>query len=208
TILHYMVSSGTGQNSMRPSTVKMCYLLQYLHLAEERNMDLAEVLSFLFMLSTVELGRPSSQRFYPTYLAGTLASLPTSTGPSSGPKYRFIVLETNYRIYAYRDIPLQTAVLNLFVALKYRFPNVIAKIQIISYLIAHAHPQTREMYVLFLRTRRVAVKPHSSQDLLLPVTHPGYLYPAFTLPADYELVLNYTKTLKVVSWEHASKCCF
>ncbi|KAJ8453566.1 hypothetical protein ONZ45_g19666 [Pleurotus djamor] len=32
-------------------------LLQYLHLAEERQMDLVEVLSFLFMLSTMDLGR-------------------------------------------------------------------------------------------------------------------------------------------------------
>jgi transcription initiation factor TFIIH subunit 4 len=32
-------------------------LLQYLHMAEERQMDLVEVLSFLFMLSTMDLGR-------------------------------------------------------------------------------------------------------------------------------------------------------
>ncbi|KAG9225093.1 hypothetical protein CCMSSC00406_0008743 [Pleurotus cornucopiae] len=35
-------------------------LLQYLHMAEERQMDLVEVLSFLFMLSTMELGREYS----------------------------------------------------------------------------------------------------------------------------------------------------
>lgn len=54
------------------------------------------------------------------------------------------MLETNYRIYAYTgkhlsytkpvrlltsiglvDNPLQTAILNLFVALKYRFPNLV-----------------------------------------------------------------------------------
>ncbi|KAJ7175524.1 transcription factor Tfb2 [Mycena filopes] len=130
-------------------------LLQVSQLAEERGMDLVEVLSFLFMLLTMELdmaspthkamlndlrdygllwqqsytaaqrrGR-SSRRFYPTRLATTLTSssppLPTLIGPSSEPKEGFIVIETIYRD---EDNPLQTAVLDLFVALKYRFPNL------------------------------------------------------------------------------------
>jgi transcription initiation factor TFIIH subunit 4 len=96
TILHYMVSSGTGQQPPKPSQ-DVLYLLQrselmtsvrgsalqitsagfqfllhsphaqlwdllleYLHMAEERRMDVVEVLSFLFMLSTMELGRVSN----------------------------------------------------------------------------------------------------------------------------------------------------
>ncbi len=141
--------------------------------------------------------KSSSRRFSPTRLATTLTSssppLPTATSVSSGPKEGFIVLETNYRIYAYTgniiltqclfrshqkpDNPLQTAVLNLFVSLKYRFPNLVVGsitresvkkalnngisadqvflhwicrpsftscLQIISYLITHAHPQMRK----------------------------------------------------------------
>uniref|UniRef100_A0A0W0F7N6 RNA polymerase II transcription factor B subunit 2 n=1 Tax=Moniliophthora roreri TaxID=221103 RepID=A0A0W0F7N6_MONRR len=169
TILHFMVSSGTGQNPQRPSPGVLYLLqrsglmgshhgsvpqitsagfqfllhpshaqlwnllLQYLHMAEERQMDLVEVLSFLFMLSTMELGReystehlsqtqramledlrdygllwqrrPNSRRFSPTRLATTLTSssptLPTNAGTSSGSQQGFIVLETNYRVYAY-----------------------------------------------------------------------------------------------------------
>jgi transcription initiation factor TFIIH subunit 4 len=53
--------------------------------------------------------QPSSQRFSPTRLATTLTSssppLPTSTGTGSGPQAQgFIVLETNYRIYAYTGL--------------------------------------------------------------------------------------------------------
>jgi transcription initiation factor TFIIH subunit 4 len=98
----------------------------------------------------MSLSKPSSRRFSPTRLATTLTSssppLPTSTGTSSGPQEGFIILETNYRVYAYTgtpffcvmlpfwlpshvssftDNPLQTAVLNLFVSLKYRFPNLV-----------------------------------------------------------------------------------
>ncbi|THH17077.1 hypothetical protein EW146_g3684 [Bondarzewia mesenterica] len=96
TILHYMVSSGTGQAPPKPSQGVLYLLgrsglmakqfgsqlqitssgfqfllhtphaqlwellLQYLQMVEERQMDLVEVLSFLFMLSTMELGRDYS----------------------------------------------------------------------------------------------------------------------------------------------------
>ncbi|EEB87813.1 hypothetical protein MPER_14683, partial [Moniliophthora perniciosa FA553] len=48
----------------------------------------------------------------------------------SGSQQGFIVLETNYRVYAYTGSfslhnPLQTAILHLFVSLKYRFPNLV-----------------------------------------------------------------------------------
>ena len=38
--------------------------------------------------------------------------------------YRFIVVETNYRIYAYTDSHLQIALLGLFTEVLYRFPNL------------------------------------------------------------------------------------
>ncbi|KAF8871760.1 transcription factor Tfb2-domain-containing protein [Infundibulicybe gibba] len=291
TILHYMVSSGTGQNPTKPSQGVLFLLqrsglmgnlhgslqitsagfqfllhsphaqlwdllLQYLHMAEERQMDLVEVLSFLFMLSTMELGReysteflsgtqkamledlrdygllwqrkPSSRRFCPTRLATTLTSssppLPTSTGSSSGPQEGFIVLETNYRIYAYTDNPLQTAVLNLFVTLKYRFPNLvvgsitresvkkalgngISAEQIISYLITHAHPQMRKNNPLLPVTVQDQIRLWELEKNRL-MSQEGYLYTAFASQADYDFVLNYAKELDVVLWENTTKRCF
>ncbi|RDB25820.1 RNA polymerase II transcription factor B subunit 2 [Hypsizygus marmoreus] len=292
TILHYMVSSGTGQHPTRPSPGVLFLLersglmastygsplqitsagfqfllhsphaqlwdllLQYLHMAEERQMDLVEVLSFLFMLSTMELGReysteylgpsqkamledlrdygliwqrkPSSRRFSPTRLATTLTSssppLPTMTGTSSGPPEGFIVLETNYRIYAYTDNPLQTAVLNLFVSLKYRFPNLvvgsitrdsvkkalangISADQIISYLITHAHPQMRKNVPLLPVTVQDQIRLWELERNRLK-SQEGYLYTAFASQADYEFVLNYAKELNVVLWESTAKRCF
>ncbi|KAI6165775.1 transcription factor Tfb2-domain-containing protein [Pisolithus thermaeus] len=255
-------------------------LLQYLHMAEERQMDLVEVLSFLFMLSTMELGRASieyttdslsetqkamledlrdygliwqrkgsSKYFSPTRLATTLTCqsppLPTSTTPgtsvttsstevalssTAGPQ-GFIILETNYRVYAYTNNPLQTAVLNLFVTMKYRFPNLVVGMltresvrkalsngitadQIISYLVAHAHPQMRKNVI-----------SSSSLNPLLPVTvqdqirlwelernrlksAEGFLYKDFASQADYEYVLAYAKQLGVVLWESPAKRSF
>lgn len=101
--------------------------------------------------------QPTSLLFSPTRLSTTLTSssppLPTSVGSKTASATRsqthgqgFIVLETNYKVYAYTgeyprssvhkptdlshchyltENPLQTAVLNLFVSLKYRFPNLV-----------------------------------------------------------------------------------
>ncbi|KAH7884775.1 transcription factor Tfb2 [Phlebopus sp. FC_14] len=244
-------------------------LLQYLHMAEERQMDLVEVLSFLFMLSTMELGREystdplsetqkamledlrdyglvwqrraSSKRFSPTRLATTLTSLspplPTSNtaGSRSTPgtsvaltsgagQQGFIVLETNYRIYAYTNNPLQTAVLNLFITMKYRFPNLVVGMltresvrkalangisaeQIISYLTTHAHPQMRKNNPLLPVTVQDQIRLWELERNRLKSAE-GYLYKDFASQADYEYVLAYAKQLDVVLWENAAKKCF
>ncbi|KAJ3555340.1 hypothetical protein NM688_g2633 [Phlebia brevispora] len=232
-------------------------LLQYLYMAEERQMDLVEVLSFLFMLSTMELGRdysvehlsptqvamledlrdygiiwqrrPQSKRFSPTRLATTLTSssppLPTASGGGSqGQNQGFIILETNYRLYAYTDNPLQTAVLNLFVSLKSRFPNLvvgsitresvkkalangITADQIISYLTTHAHPQMRKNKPLLPVTVQDQIRLWELEKNRVK-SQEGYLYTAFASQADYEYVLNYAKQLDVVLWESSSRRCF
>ncbi|KAI0784554.1 transcription factor Tfb2-domain-containing protein [Abortiporus biennis] len=293
TILHYMVSSGSGRYPNRPSQGVLLLLqrsglmtsvqgsalqitssgfqfllhpphaqlwellLQYLHMAEERQMDLVEVLSFLFMLSTMELGRDysvehlsqtqtamledlrdygiiwqrraSSRRFSPTRLATTLTSsappLPTAGGAASNTQGQgFIVLETNYRIYAYTDNPLQIAVLNLFITMKSRFPNLVVGAitresvkkalangitadQIISYLTTHAHPQMRKNKPLLPVTVQDQVRLWELEKNRVK-SQEGYLYTAFASQADYEYVLNYAKQLDVVLWESAAKRCF
>ncbi|KAI0044282.1 transcription factor Tfb2 [Auriscalpium vulgare] len=295
TILHYMVSSGTGQTPSRPSQGVLYLLqrsglmapnigqqlqitspgfqfllhtphaqlwellLQYLQMVEERQMDLVEVLSFLFMLSTMELGRDysteflsetqkamledlrdygliwqrkaNSRRFCPTRLATTLTSslppLPTAAGTgagSSGQAQGFIILETNYRLYAYTDNPLQTAVLNLFVSVKSRFPNLvvgsitrdsvrkalangITAEQIISYLTTYAHPQMRKNKPLLPVTVQDQIRLWELERNRVK-SQEGYLYTQFASHADYEYVLNYAKQLDTVLWENSAKRCF
>lgn len=62
------------------------------------------IAEFVYFSSDCSL-QPNSRRFSPTRLGTTLTSsmppLPTTVGADSGPKEGFIVLETNYRIYAY-----------------------------------------------------------------------------------------------------------
>jgi len=247
-------------------------LLRYLAVAEEREMDLVEVLAFLFILGRMELGRaystsnltatqksmlndlkdyglvytpgsnPNPAYFYPTRLSTTLTSnapplvtpevyksavsaggASSSTGAasasSSSQEQGFIVLETNYRIYAYTSNPLQIAVLNLFITLKSRFPNLVIGMitresikdalhngitaeQVVTYLTTHAHPEMRKQVPLLPPTVVDQIKLWELEKNRIADTE-GYLYEDFRTLSDFTLVLNYAKQLNVVLWENA-----
>ncbi|KAG7662641.1 TFB2 [[Candida] subhashii] len=185
-------------------------LLQYLNLTQELNMDPVDVLNFIFILGSLELGKSyavstlsatqvsmladlkdyglvyqrsdTSGRFYPTRLATTLTSdsaalktpsmaIEQSVEASEGDKEQqqmatpanmqgSVIIETNFKLYAYTNSPLEIAILNLFVHLRTRFSNMvcgqitresirnalyngITAEQIIKFLETHAHPQMR-----------------------------------------------------------------
>ncbi|KDE04515.1 hypothetical protein MVLG_05081 [Microbotryum lychnidis-dioicae p1A1 Lamole] len=224
-------------------------LLQYLDEAP----DVVEVLRFLFMLASLELGRGYSARhlstmekrvlqdlcnyglvyrptgasdaYYPTRLATTLTSSapPLVSSRHADEERGFVVLETNYKVYAYTSNPLQIAVLNLFVHLKNRFPNLvtghitrdsirrglsngITATQIISYLSSRAHPQMRadaikEGAASILPTTVVDQIRLWEQEGQRVQTSEGYLYDDFLASSDYELVANYARDLGAMLWE-------
>lgn len=67
-------------------------------------------LHLLITQHSPDVPKPTSRRFSPTRLATTLTSssppLPTSAGSGDGSHAQgFIVLETNYRLYAYTGEP-------------------------------------------------------------------------------------------------------
>ena len=118
----------------------------------------------------VYLQRPSTGRFYPTTLVLDIASGASKSIPDPlsvhSEKRGYIIVETNYRVYAYTDSNLQVALLALFCQLEYRFPNLVIGIitresirralksgitanQIISFLRQHAHIECyKELSVL------------------------------------------------------------
>ncbi|PWY99879.1 transcription factor Tfb2 [Testicularia cyperi] len=228
-------------------------LLQYLDMAEERNLDLVEVLAFLFMLGSLELGRDysteelpetqlhmledfrdyglvyqrkaSSRRFYPTRLATTLtssAAIPLLSSNGTEPEERgYIILETNYRLYAYTSNPLRVAVLSLFVTIKARFPNlVVGSITRDSVKSALSNGITAEQIITYL-THHAHAQMHRN-DPLLPVTvsdqirlwereknrvqqNLGSLFTDFTSQYDFEQVRNYADQLGVLVWQDDAK---
>lgn len=212
-------------------------------------MDEVDVLSFLFMLGSLELGQSyssanltptqtqmlsdlgdfgivyepssSSDHFYPTRLATTLTSDAgglrsslTSTADSRG----FIVIETNYRIYAYTSSNLQIAILSLFARIITRYPNMIAgKVtrqsirfavtrgitsdQIISYLTTHAHPQMAKNQPVLPPTVVDQIRLWQLEGDRMKAT-PGFLFKEFNTQADYEGPCKYAEEIGVLVWKH------
>ncbi|EER28366.1 RNA polymerase II transcription factor B 52 kDa subunit [Coccidioides posadasii str. Silveira] len=258
-------------------------LILYVENAEAIGMDSVEVLSFLFLLSSLELGQsydkkhltstqlrtladltdfgivyqhsPASEstRFYPTRLATTLTSDsmalsspisgnlapagPNINAATGAPGTGFIIIETNYRLYAYTSSPLQISLIALFTTLKYRFPNLvtgkltrqsirravemgITADQIISYLTTHAHPQMRKVNASKSTSTTAglpaSVLPPTVVDQIrlwqlerdrLKAT-PGFLFKDFASSAEFEAPCRYAEEIGVLVWKSEKRRMF
>ena len=231
-------------------------------------MDSVEVLSFLFMLGSLELGRAyntttlqeaqremlvplidfgliyipksSPDQFFPTRLATTLTSdasalrsvsagfdaALTADSSSKG----FIIIETNYRLYAYTSSPLQIAVLALFTKLTARYPNMVAgrvtrgsvrqaishgitSDQIISYLSTHAHPQLLKKSLtqgggpVLPPTVVDQIRLWQIENERMKAT-PGFLFKDFDNVKEYEGCCKYAEEIGVLLWKSDAKRIF
>ncbi|XP_068026115.1 LOW QUALITY PROTEIN: general transcription factor IIH subunit 4 [Melanerpes formicivorus] len=224
------------------------FILQYLRGAEARGMDLVEILSFLFQLSFSTLGKDysvegmsdslltflqhlrefglvfqrkrKSRRFYPTRLAIALAQ-GTAGAPARAGLPGFIVVETNYRIYAYTDSELQLALIALFSELLYRFPNlVVAQVTRDSVQAAIANGITAQQIIHFLRTRAHPVMAKQSPVLPPTITDQirlwelerdrlrfseGVLYNQFLSQVDFELLRDQAQALGVLLFQNPQR---
>ncbi|KAJ2077945.1 RNA polymerase II transcription factor B 52 kDa subunit [Coemansia sp. RSA 988] len=241
-------------------------LLQYLRQAEMQQMDVVEVLNFLFQLVSLQLGRAYSaeplttiqrrmleelrdfglvlqddQRpmcFYATHLV-TMLSSSSSTDDSNNAKNStdlsasqqgelaassskgYIILETNCRIYAYTDSPLQIAILGLFVRLVSRFSNLVTGAltrdsvrqalsqgitadQIITFLTANAHPQMQSHVPVLPVTVTDQIRLWEQERNRLHPTH-AHFYKDFAQKQDFERVLRYAQDIGVVLWASIEK---
>ncbi|XP_036212393.1 general transcription factor IIH subunit 4 isoform X2 [Myotis myotis] len=196
------------------------FMLQYLQTAQSRGMDLVEILSFLFQLSFSTLGKRKSRRYYPTRLAINLSSGVSGAGGTVH-QPGFIVVETNYRLYAYTESELQIALIALFSEMLYRFPNmVVAQVTRESVQQAIASGITAQQIIHFLRTRahpvmlkQTPVLPPTITDQIrlwelerdrLRFTE-GVLYNQFLSQVDFELLLAHARELGVLVFENAAK---
>ncbi|KAL2355367.1 transcription factor Tfb2-domain-containing protein [Cryomyces antarcticus] len=180
---------------------------------------------------------PDSIRYYPTRLATTLTSdapalLTSTAGPSASSSLAaatsersgFIIVETNYRIYAYTTSPLTTAILALFTHLTIRFPNMVAgKLtkesvqtaitygitadQIVSYLTTHAHPQLHKTHPVLPPTVVDQIRLWQIEGDRMRAT-PGFLFKEFAGEEEYKGAVEYADTLGVLVWRNDGKRLF
>ena len=183
---------------------------------------------------------PSSSHYYPTRLATTLTSdspaLPNNsmtsvsgptegTNPATGSDEKgFIIVETNYRLYAYTSSPLLISIISLFADLKTRYPNLItAKLgkrsvqqaiaagitseQIISYLTTHAHPVLRHATPILPPTVVDQIRLWQIEGERMDV-HSGFLIKDVGSAEDYERAMRYADALGVLKKESRNKGWF
>lgn len=223
-------------------------------------MNETDVLSFLFMLGSLELGQAYSTStlsptqlqmlddlsamgivyrsskdakvFYPTRLATTLTSesggLNTTGGDisssSNSANKGFIIIETNYRLYAYTDSLIQIAIISLFCKLQHRFPNLISgkltkesvhkavsqgitSQQIISYLTTYAHPQMQKNKTFIPPTVMDQIRLWEYEGERVE-TENGYLMREFSTQAEYNDVKKYADSCGVLRWSNDEKRMF
>ncbi|VDP88269.1 unnamed protein product [Echinostoma caproni] len=143
------------------------------------------------------------------------ASMLSRLSATSSSDVGYILLETNFRLYAYTDSHLRTALLSLFSKIRARFPNlVVADItrdsvrealirgitadQIISYLVNNAHPD-------MLRGPQILPPTLVDQIRLWElerdrfVFQEGCLYEQFSKSTDFEMVRDYAKISELKS---------
>lgn len=241
-------------------------LIVYLRMVGQLGMTETDVLSFLFMLGSLELGQDYSTStlsptqlqmledlsafgivyrssknaatFYPTRLATTLTSdggvlsssaissmaSGTRAGITGSANKGFIIIETNYRLYAYTDSLLQIAILSLFTKMTTRFPNLvsgkltkesiskavkhgISSAQILSYLTTYAHPQMQKNNPFLPPTVMDQIRLWEYEGERVETTN-GYLMREFSSESEYRDVLAYAEALGVLVWKNDAKRVF
>eukprot|EP01118_Nematostelium_gracile_P010913 TRINITY_DN382_c0_g1_i1.p1 TRINITY_DN382_c0_g1~~TRINITY_DN382_c0_g1_i1.p1 ORF type:complete len:450 (-),score=100.54 TRINITY_DN382_c0_g1_i1:46-1395(-) len=224
-------------------------LLSYIETAEARKMEKKEVLSFLFQLSFLSFGKSypvqgltasqsrllqdlrefglvfmrnsSSHSFYPTRMAIRLAGAGAGSDTAEENPEGFIILESNYRVYAYTSSELQLSILSLFVELRYRLPNMITGAitrknvrqaltsgitadQIINYLRTNAHPEMKKNTPWIPETVTDQIRLWEQERNRVTYAK-GVLYDAFANVEAYQKVVQYAKDLGVFIWTHPEK---
>ncbi|XP_027080328.2 general transcription and DNA repair factor IIH subunit TFB2-like isoform X2 [Coffea arabica] len=182
------LTEGGFQFLLMDTNAQLWYIIrEYIGNSEERGLDSADLVSFLLELSfhatgeaynintlsdiqrtiirdLADLGLVKLQQgrkeswFIPTKLATNLS---ISLSDTSSRKQGYVVVETNFRMYAYSTSKLHCEILRLFARVEYQLPNLIVGAitkeslykafqngitaeQIISFLQQNAHPRVAE----------------------------------------------------------------
>lgn len=230
------------------TNAQLWYIIRdYISNSEERGMDPADLISFLLELSfhvtgeayninsltevqretikdLADLGLVKLQQgrkeswFIPTKLA---ANLSLSLTDSSSRKQGFVVLETNFRMYAYSTSKLHCEILRLFSRIEYQLPNLIVAAitkeslysafengitaeQIISFLQQNAHPRVAE---------RIPAVPENvtdqirlwEADLNRVEMTPAHYYDEFPSREVFEGACDYAREWNGLLWEDSKK---
>ncbi|KDO21709.1 hypothetical protein SPRG_13048 [Saprolegnia parasitica CBS 223.65] len=152
--------------------------------------------------------------------AATVPKGPSEAGGASA-SHLSIIVETNFKVYAYTSSSLHIAMLSVFVDIVVRLKNMavgfltresirsalihgISAEQIYDFLMQHAHPKM---------VQNTPVIPENIADQLYLWQRernriqfvPGELLEGFTLSEEFAAVVLYARDLDVLTWSDASQ---
>ncbi|KAF5728672.1 general transcription factor IIH subunit 4 [Tripterygium wilfordii] len=230
------------------TNAQLWYIMrEYISNSEERGVDPADLISFLLELSfhvtgqaynvntlnevqrstikdLADLGLVKLQQgrkeswFIPTKLATNLS---VSLTDSSTRKQGFVVVETNFRLYAYSSSKLHGEILRLFARVEYELPNLIVSAitkeslynafengitadQIISFLQQNAHARVAERMPSVPENVTDQVRLWESDMNRIEMT-PAHFYDEFPSRDIFEGACDYARELGGLLWEDSKK---
>ncbi|OAY24793.1 general transcription and DNA repair factor IIH subunit TFB2 [Manihot esculenta] len=230
------------------TNAQLWYIIrEYISNSEERDIDSADLISFLLELSfhitgeaynmntlteierhmikdLADLGLVKLQQgrkeswFIPTKLATNLS---VSLTDSSSRKQGFVVVETNFRMYAYSTSKLHCEILRLFSRVEYQLPNLIVGAitkeslynafengitaeQIISFLQQNAHPRVAERIPTVPENVTDQIRLWES-DLNRVEMTPAHFYDEFPSRDVFEAACDFAREWSGLLWEDSKK---
>ncbi|XP_064957145.1 general transcription and DNA repair factor IIH subunit TFB2-like isoform X3 [Musa acuminata AAA Group] len=220
------------------TNAQLWYIIrEYISTAEDRGVDPTDLISFLLELSFHTLGEAYNlntltdvQRiaikdladlglvklqqgrkeswFIPTKLATNLSA---SFTDSSSNKEGFVVVETNFRMYAYSTSKLYCEILRLFSRIEYQLPNLlvgaitkeslynafengITADQIICFLQQNAHPRVAQKIPAVPENVTDQIRLWETDKNRVEIT-PSYLYEDFPSKEVFEAACDFAREL-------------
>ncbi|KAL5575425.1 hypothetical protein UlMin_017124 [Ulmus minor] len=230
------------------TNAQLWYIIrEYISNSEERGVDPSDLISFLLELSfhvtgeayninsltdlqrntikdLADLGLLKLQQgrkerwFIPTKLA---ANLSMSLTDSSTRKQGFVVVETNFRMYAYSTSKLHVEILRLFSRIEYQLPNLIVAAitkeslynafengitgeQIISFLQQNSHPRVAERVPSIPENVTDQIRLWES-DLNRVEMTTSYHYDEFPSRDVFEAACDFAREWNGLLWEDSKK---
>lgn len=220
-------------------------LLLYLRSLQEEKANVHDVLSFLFRLSFLTVGEGyqmddlafsesgllqdlqdlgiiyrkhrDSKWLYPTQLAIGLSSTEAAKRDQEG----WIIVGTDYRIYAYTSSPVKLLLLSLFTQIEYQLPNMVMGIllrenirqavqvgisanQILQFLETNAHPQMKQNTPIIPESIADQLRLWEAEDRRLSLS-PGYFYDDFASLAAFKKAEKYARDVGALLYSDAAK---
>lgn len=243
-----MLTESGFQFLLMDTNAQLWYVIrEYITHCEERGVDTSDLISFLLELSfhvsgeaynmntlsntqgsivkdLADLGLVKLQQgmkeswFIPTKLA---INLSISLSDASSRKQGYVVVETNFRLYAYTVSKLHCEILRLFARIEYQLPNLIVGAitkenlykafqngisadQIICFLQQNAHPRVAEKVPSVPENVTDQIRLWES-DLNRVEMTPSHLYDEFPSRDAFEAACDFAREYGSLLWEDSVK---